>query len=145
MPRKYARPAVSPLRHLRSPQLSGLLVPVVLAAQERRLLTEGRKIYAVVVGLLLVAVALSLLTVGYWRRTKPQRPEPARARRVAPAVPSGRVARQAVAGADHAAVDDTWESHATGEYVRVEAPKRTTARPGAAARRAALERSTGSS
>lgn len=138
-PTKYDPPVVSLSRRPLVPQLSGLLIPVVLAAEERRLFTESRQLYAVVAGLVLVAVALSLLTVGYWRRTKPVWPEPARARQ-APAVPSGRTARQAVAGADHATVDDTWESHATGEHKRVVAPT-SMARPGTAARRAALERS----
>jgi hypothetical protein len=140
-PRKYAHPAVPLLQRFRSPQLTGLLVPVVLAAQERRLFTEDRKIYAVVAGLVVVALALSLLTVGYWRWTRPAQSEPTQTRRtVAPTVASGRTARQAVAGADHVSSDETWESHATGEHQRIEAPKRGTARPDAAARRAALER-----
>lgn len=136
---KYDRPAVSPLRRPLAPQLSALLVPVVLAAQERRLFTESRKIYAVVAGLVVVALCLSLLTVGYWRRTKPVRPVRRRGV-VAPATQSARVGRQSVAGADHAAADDTWESHATGEHERIDPPRQSVVRPSAAARKQAMDR-----
>jgi hypothetical protein len=36
-----------------------------------RLLTESRKVAAVIAGLVIVALALALLTVRYWRQTKP--------------------------------------------------------------------------
>ncbi len=40
-------------------------------AGSRRVADENRKIWAVVAGLVLVAIALSLLTIRYWRRTRP--------------------------------------------------------------------------
>lgn len=40
----------------------------------RRVADENRKIWAVVGGLVLVAIALSLLTIRYWRKTKPVPP-----------------------------------------------------------------------
>ena len=47
---------------------------VVAAGSDHRLLTEDRKILGVVGGLVVVALALTLLTIRYWRQTKPVRP-----------------------------------------------------------------------
>lgn len=82
----------------------------------RFLTAESRRIVAVIGGLVMVALALTWLTVRYWRATKP-----------------------VAAGADHAAVDDGWEPMATGEHAQVDldvpAPS---ARPSVEARRKAL-------
>lgn len=40
----------------------------------RRVADENRKIWVVVAGLIIVAIALSLLTIRYWRRTRPVPP-----------------------------------------------------------------------
>lgn len=84
---------------------------------------ENRRIWLVVAGLVVVALALTLLTVRYWRHTRPAQsvdPEPIpastwRSRR-------GRGSRLAVAGADHAAADASWEPRATGEQALVAGP-----------------------
>lgn len=106
------------------------------SAGSRRVADENRRIWLVVAGLVVVALALSLLTFRYWRRTRPvplgvdvepepeAEPEPAtglaaleaRSRRGE----TGRRSRRAVAGADHAAVGDDWEPRGTGEHERVE-------------------------
>jgi hypothetical protein len=109
---------------------------------------ENRKIWAVVAALVLVAVALSLLTIRYWRKTRPVSPDaeaepeadvedpPARelpgdpvdadaADDTAPVpvvdapLAVPASARRAVAGADHASADDAWEPRGTGEHERV--------------------------
>ncbi|MCB0971921.1 MAG: hypothetical protein KDA97_10485 [Acidimicrobiales bacterium] len=105
-------------------------------SSDQRLATENRRVLAVIGGLVVVAIALTLLTIRYARATRPvaggEAPpsEPRRRRR----------SRKAVAGADHASADDDWQPRATGEHTAV-APKPATpfARPGAAARRRALD------
>lgn len=125
------------------------LVPVALFAAsqgDQRILTENRKVLAVVLGLVAVAVALSVLTFAYWRRTRPVRssePGPARARPDSTARTADRMSRQAVAGADHHGADGDWQSHATGEHKRIEPTARPAgSRPPRPARRVALERDT---
>ena len=99
-------------------------------AGSRRAADENRRIWVVVAGLIAVAVGLSLLTIRYWRQTKPVplAPVPAsgadaasRERRNRRAE-GGRHSRRAVAGADHVSVDDGWEPRGTGEHDRVEIP-----------------------
>lgn len=113
-----------------------------LAATGGRVLTENRKILGVVIGLVVVAVLLTLLTIRYWLHTRPVRPEPlaeAAPRRAREDV--GRGSRRSVAGADHAGADDDWEPLGTGEHDRVEIPQASkVARPGRAGRQAALNR-----
>lgn len=127
---------------------------------ERRLITESRRVMAIIGALVAVALALALLTVRYWRHTRPVAPEtgtrmpsvldeldddaifvgvPA-----ADVVPDagedlGRRSRRSVAGADHASADTDWEPRGTGEHDVVEAPP-AIVRPGRTARRAALAR-----
>lgn len=129
------------------------------AAGSQRVADENRKIWLVVVGLVVVAVALSLLTFRYWRQTRPRAPvdpadaddevlvtsddaEPSAAGDAADEVPTsaaGRRSRRAVAGADHAAVDEGWEPRGTGEHDRVEvAPADRLPRPSRDQRAAAL-------
>ena len=86
----------------------------VTASDTKRVAEENRKIWLVVGGLVLVALGITLLTVRYWRYT---RPVPLAS---TPAQP-GRHSRRAVAGADHAAADEQWEPRGTGEHDRVEA------------------------
>lgn len=113
-----------------------------LAATGKRVLTEDRKILGVVIGLVLVALLLTLLTIRYWLHTRPVRPEPlveAAPRRAREDV--GRGSRRAVAGADHAGADDDWEPLGTGEHDRVEIPQASkVARPGRAGRQAVFDR-----
>lgn len=121
------------------------------ATPDQPLFTENRKVAAVIGALVVVALALLLLTIRYWRTTKPvadgtaipARPAvmevdedsifvtdeaPAAPEPVAPPEP----------GADHAAADADWEPR-TGEHQRVEIPAAAVlARPGVAARRKAL-------
>lgn len=102
----------------------------------RRVADENRKIWLVVGGLVVVALGLSVLTVRYWRHTKPSAPAPdpapdkatepvaegrkdRRARRREEAT-AGRHSRRSVAGADHAAADDEWEPRGTGEHEQIE-------------------------
>ncbi|MCB0977849.1 MAG: hypothetical protein KDB02_10365 [Acidimicrobiales bacterium] len=121
---------------------------------------ENRKFTIVVAGLIGVAFGLALLTLRYWKVTKP-RPL------VAPTVEdenpetgagdaeadgelfvstgevtnggSGRPSRRAIAGADHADVDAGWEPMATGEQERVSGQvPRATVRPDRDARARAL-------
>lgn len=133
---------------------------------ERRLATESRRVMAIIGALVFVALALLVLTIRYWRVTKPVRfepdastptPEPevpatpaAAAAAVAePAasaedVPTGRStrrSRRSVAGADHAAADADWEPRGTGEHAVVEPAPTGAARPGRTARKVALTRS----
>ena len=87
----------------------------VSASDTKRVADENRKIWLVVGGLVLVALGITLLTVRYWRYTRPV------PRATTPNQP-GRHSRRAVAGADHAAADEQWEPRGTGEHDRVEAP-----------------------
>lgn len=161
--------------------------PAVTAAPEpepagptsRPLFTESRKILAIIAGLVLVALALALLTVRYWRITKPvpapmggssddAAPSPAVPAALDPAdfdpaeaplfvgdldPPLAPITTEvpSVAAADHRP-DATWEPRGTGEHaaIQVAAAASTAgastpasspasiARPGRAARRAAL-------
>lgn len=118
---------------------------------------EDRQIWLVVAGLVAVAVALLLLTIRYWRQTRPVPPLVEAETSVAAAVPGsvaeagvtsvagtaslgpGRPSRRAVAGADHAAADDEWEPRATGEHERIDVPvTRRPTRPTVDQRTAAL-------
>jgi hypothetical protein len=47
----------------------------VAATGSNRVADENRKIWAVVAALVLVAIALSLLTIRYWRKTRPVSPD----------------------------------------------------------------------
>ncbi len=141
-----------------------------------RVSAENRKIWLVVGGLVVVALALTLLTIRFWRMTRPvvrsaaPGPEaarsadavaqtdeapavaavdpvslahdsPAAAATEAAPVAAGRHSRRAVAGADHAAADDTWEPRGTGEQERVEIPVADrTVRPNRDQRSAAFRR-----
>ena len=87
----------------------------VSASDTKRVADENRKIWLVVGGLVLVALGITLLTVRYWRYTRPVPPS------TTPAEP-GRHSRRSVAGADHAAADEQCEPRGTGEHDRVEAP-----------------------
>ena len=102
---------------------------------------ENRRILAIVGALVAVALALVLLTIRYWRATRPvaadtrvsdestdvedENPE-AEDENVAEVPPTvdrtGRRSRRAVAGADHATADDGWEPRATGEQPRIDPP-----------------------
>lgn len=95
---------------------------------------ENRRILLIIAGLLAVAVALTLLTVRYWKATKPVpiRPGPVVGRPdadddvliAAPgATRRGKRSRMAVAGADHATSGSEWEPRGTGEHVRIDPPK----------------------
>lgn len=141
---------------------------------------ENRKFALIVAGLVAVAVALALLTIRYWRMTKPDKaavataateeaepvgveldddelfvdvptgsaaPTPVETPAVAPAavVATGRRSRRAIAGADHADVDEGWEPMATGEQERVSGQvRRATSRPSAKDRARAFEADDGS-
>lgn len=108
---------------------------------------ENRRIWLVVGGLVLVAIALMLVTIRYWRQTRPvavtadledhpveAEDESDRGRR------EGRRSRRSVAGADHATADSTWEPRGTGEHDRIDpAPAIHRARITADQRRAAYE------
>lgn len=100
------------------------------SAGSRRIADENRKIWVVVAGLIAVAVCLTLLTIRYWHQTRPSRLVVAaapptvgrRARKEPPEPGPGRRSRRAVAGADHAGADETWEPRGTGEHDRVVVP-----------------------
>lgn len=84
---------------------------------------ENRRIWLVVGGLVVVALALTLLTIRYWRHT---RPTAVVADEAAP-VSTGRERRgprspRVVAGADHATADESWEPRGTGEYDSTTSP-----------------------
>lgn len=108
---------------------------------------ENRRIAIIVGGLIAVALALILLTVRYWRATRPvlvdehvseAAPEVVDPSRTVDRI--GRRSRRAVAGADHATADETWESRATGEQPRVDPPAAgRPVRPSTRQRAAALE------
>lgn len=115
---------------------------------------ENRRIWLVVAGLVAVAIALSLITIRYWRQTKPFAPGTVReepAPTVAPPMTTqpaaevkspGRRSRRAVAGADHASADEEWEPRGTSEHHRVEvAAAGGRVRPSPEQRRAAFQRS----
>ncbi|CAN5576145.1 hypothetical protein BH10ACT1_BH10ACT1_37500 [soil metagenome] len=113
---------------------------------------EDRKIWLVVGGLVAVAIALLLLTIRYWRHTKPVPLDAAPVAADDAAAPSGRRgrrgergrhSRRAVAGADHATADEGWEPRGTGEHQRTEAPSAaTSSRPTAEQRAAAYAAAT---
>ncbi|CAN5782008.1 hypothetical protein BH23ACT2_BH23ACT2_17750 [soil metagenome] len=84
---------------------------------------ENRRIWLVVGGLVAVALALSLLTFRYWRHTRPV-PVDSRSPQSPRRSGWGDHSRRAVAGADHAAADESWEPRGTGEHDRVVAPPR---------------------
>ncbi len=108
---------------------------------------ENRRIWLVVGGLVFVAIALLLLTIRYWRQTKPvavtrsslEEPDAAELE-TSDEDAGGRHSRRAVAGADHSSADDTWEPRGTGEHDRIEKPTGASlARPSADQRQAAYE------
>jgi len=124
---------------------------------ESSLFTESRKVLATIGGLLICALSLTLLTIRYYRATKPlpvadpSDPVPLRpgapvtgtaaALAAAEAVPAS-TAPASTVGADHARADSDYEPQGTGEHARVELPAPASAsRPGRAARSAALGRS----
>lgn len=87
---------------------------------------EDRRMIIVVGGLVAVAVALLLLTIRYWRVTRPVtepiqgdelRHTGAERRRF------GRRSRRAIAGADHAGADADWQPRSTSEQEAVRAPE----------------------
>ncbi|MFN8019378.1 MAG: hypothetical protein U0P45_14830 [Acidimicrobiales bacterium] len=111
----------------------------------KRLATESRKVKAIVAALVVVAIALAILTIRYWRATKPLLeaetttiadaaqavavPEAAPAADpLADPVPAAAVAAAAPRGVDPVPTD---------EHERIEVPARVV-RPSSAARRAAL-------
>ncbi|MEO6989762.1 MAG: hypothetical protein ABI239_14080 [Aquihabitans sp.] len=107
---------------------------------------ENRRIVAIVGGLVVVAIALLLLTIRYWRTTRPVQGAAA-ASDVQPVLTSrsrtdarrGRRSRRAIAGADHAGADETWEPRATGEQPRIDPPSSVRAvRPSKEQRASAL-------
>ena len=108
--------------------------------------SENRRIALIVGGLVVVALALVLLTIRYWRATRPvpvietaSDTEPVVVPRSRAASGPGRRSRRAVAGADHAAADETWEPRATGEQPRIDPPSSArTVRPSRQQRAAAL-------
>ncbi len=103
------------------------------AVDAKRVADENRKIWLVVGGLVMVALGITLLTVRYWRHT---RPVPLAATSLQP----GRHSRRAVAGADHAAVDEQWEPRGTGQHDRIEAsPSGRPNRPDRGQREAAYQ------
>lgn len=112
-----------------------------LAATGGGSFTEDRKIAAVVGGLVAVALALTVLTVRYWRQTRPvHQAEATLAEPPEERAESSRSSRRAIAGADHAAADQDWEPRGTGEHERIDVPPTSRiARPGPAGRRAALQ------
>ncbi|MEZ5140000.1 MAG: hypothetical protein R2702_18305 [Acidimicrobiales bacterium] len=124
---------------------------------ESSLFTESRKVLATIGALVAVALALTLLTIRYWRTTKPVAPsapgDPKALRGGAPvmgteaalaAAPAGAAAARpaGVASADHARADEDYEPHGTGEHARVEVGASAARRPGRGARAAALGRPT---
>lgn len=81
---------------------------------------ENRRMMVIVGGLIGIAIALLLLTIRYWRVTRPV----AEAIGTEPTddedVPRhGPRSRQSVAGADHAGTDDDWQPRTTGEHTIV--------------------------
>ena len=107
---------------------------------------ENRRILLIVLGLVAVAIAITLLTIRYWRQTRPvpvadesvsagradsdRRSDPVPEARAPdggayselfePVAVPARRSRRAVAGADHAGADDLWVPRGTGEHDRVE-------------------------
>lgn len=126
---------------------------------ESSLFTESRKVLATIAGLVISALALTLLTIRYWRATRPVPVAVEGAGR--PLAPGGAVTGTAaalaraelpqaepataaapVASADHPRADADYEPQGTGEHARVELPPPAVGnRPGRDARRAALGRS----
>lgn len=107
----------------------------------RRVATESRRVMAVIAGLVFVALALALLTARYVRITKPSALVASGAAEESAGATSrreSRRSRRSVAGADHAAADDDWEIHATGEHAQVDLKVVGASRPDRAARRRAL-------
>lgn len=112
---------------------------------------ENRRIWLVVGGLVVVAIALMLVTIRYWRQTRPvavtaepeDRPVEAEAEVEAESDRGrreGRRSRRSVAGADHATADSAWEPRGTGEHDRIDpAPAVRRARISSEQRRAAYE------
>ena len=119
---------------------------------------ENRRILLIVGALVAVALALLLLTIRYWRATRPvvadtsvpdedmegEDEDVVIAQKALLEVPptvgrTGRRSRRAVAGADHASVDDEWEPRATGEQPRIDPPTTgRTVRPSSQQRAEAL-------
>ena len=126
---------------------------------------ENRRILLIVLGLVAVAIAITLLTLRYWRQTKPvpvavedvfagdvdgdghSDPAPAAptpddgaySELFEPVVVPARHSRRAVAGADHAGADDLWVPRGTGEHDRVEVSEAPViSKPTASQRAAAL-------
>lgn len=138
------------------------------APPDRRLATESRRVLAIIGALVAVALALTILTIRYWRYTRPvaeptttspplvlddesvfvTEPEPEPVAALRPAVPAvapddhepGPPRQRSVAGADHATADVDWEPRGTGEHAVVTAVPPGMARPGRAARKVALSR-----
>lgn len=103
---------------------------------------ENRRILLIVLGLVAVAIAITLLTIRYWRQTKPvpavldDGPRDLEGDHVPaggtaapadddddlfePVAEPSRRSRRAVAGADHPGADDLWIPRGTGEHDRVE-------------------------
>lgn len=87
---------------------------------------ERRRMALIVGGLVAVAFALLLLTIRYWKTTRPVPPDAATGGDGRPErIRFGRRSRRAIAGADHAGVDDGWEPRSTGEQIAI---SETTAR-----------------
>ena len=136
---------------------------------ESSLFTESRKVLAAIGGLLVCALALTLLTIRYARATRPiPKAAPGQPLRsggpvtgTAAAIAASDAAATtpapmpaeptpaepaagdpvATASADHARADADYEPQGTGEHARVELPTAATNRPGRSARAAALGRS----
>lgn len=116
--------------------------PVADGSDRSAVDAENRRIWLVVGGLVAVALALAALTIRYWFHTRPVLvAEPlANASSGGRRERGGRRSRRAVAGADHAAADESWEPRGTGEFERVVvAPVARQTRPTADQRRAAYE------
>lgn len=81
---------------------------------------ENRKMIIIVGGLIAIAFAILLLTIRYWRVTRPVPADPLRTpargngRRAKRRI--GRRSRRSIAGADHAGADDDWIPRTTGEH-----------------------------
>lgn len=116
---------------------------------------ENRRIAMIVGALVAVAIALVLLTIRYWRATRPSAAASSEADvdvdvdadedptvsdgGTPPEDRRGRRSRRAVAGADHAGADDAWEPKATGEQPRIDPPSSArTSRPSKQQRASAL-------
>lgn len=104
---------------------------------------ENRRILLIIIGLVAVAIAIALLTIRYWRQTKPVLPQtddvddgsPADdpeagddpyADLFEPVAESSRRSRRAVAGADHPEADEQWVPRGTGEHDRIEVAEAST-------------------